>query len=264
MHGSCTITRVAVYNDKPTGTFLDREHVFHQVTAGHWEFRMQDRRYCISPGDLILLPPYLLHTVRPLSGARFQLNVCHAILTDPLPELAKAPLVVSAPAPVRTTVNAVFHQLRGEWLNNAPHRSVMLHAHLDLLLALYLRHAGNDVAFESRPGRGWKNVSDAVSFVQAQYHRSDLSADEIAHASGVSIAHFTRLFTSYIGVSPYRYLCRYRIERAKDLLLNSPSTCSEVAHATGHCDITTFSRAFRRVEGMPPTTWRTRATAPST
>lgn len=255
MHGSLAITRVEIQAHKPKGTFLDEEHVFTQVIAGCWDFRMADRRYLIGPGDLVLLPPYLLHTVRPHAGSRFVLNVCLFVLHDPLPGLAQAPLVVSVPSRERADLARLFTRLLGEWTGTAPQRGLMLQALLHQILALYLRHSGTQPAYEANNTRAWKNIADAVAYIQEQHHRSGLSIDGMAEAAGLSPAHFSRLFKACIGMSPYQYLCRYRIERAKELLMNGKRSCSAVALATGHVDVTGFSRVFRRLEGIPPTRW---------
>lgn len=255
MHGSLSIKTVEIQAHKPKGTFLDGEYVYTQVIAGRWDFRMADRRYLIGPGDLVLMPPYLLHTVRPHAGSRFVLDVCLFTLHDPLPELAQAPLVVSVPGPVREEAAGLFTRLLGEWQGAEPHRGLMLQALLYQILALYLRHSGAEHGFEANHTRAWKNIADAVAFIQARHQERDLAIDGIARAADLSPAHFSRLFKACIGLSPWQYLCRYRIERAKELLMNGKRSCSYVAAATGHVDLAGFSRAFRRIEGRSPTRW---------
>ncbi len=255
MHGSLTIMTVEVQAHKPQGTFLDEEYVYTQVIAGRWDFRMADRRYLLGPSDLVLMPPYLLHTVRPHAGSRFVLYVSRFTLNDPLPELAQAPLAVTVPAAIRDEARTIFDRLLAEWQGDEPHRGLMLQALLHQILALYLRHSGAARPFEANNTRAWKNIADAVAFIQARHDDRNLAIADIAAAAGLSPAHFSRLFKACIGLSPWQYLCRYRIERAKELLMNGKRSCSDVALATGHVDLAAFSRAFRRVEGRPPTRW---------
>ena len=255
MIAASAIQRVVVYTHRQQGTFLDEEYVFHQVIAGTWEFRMAERCYRARPGDLILLPPYLLHTVVPEQETPLALNVCHFVLHQSVPELSQAPLVVSVPRSGRAEVARCFAILRREWLAQSPQRHLLLPALLFQILGLYLRHSHTEPAYEVMPKRWWESIQSAVAFLQKHQHESGLGIDAAANAAGLSRAHFSRQFKAQMGMSPYQYLCRYRMERAKELLMNRHLGCAEVATATGHRDVAAFSRAFRRLERMSPTQW---------
>ena len=51
-------------------------------------------------------------------------------------------------------------------------------------------------------------------------------------------------------------LTKIRMDRAKDLLKNTDLSMKEVAFASGYGDPLYFSRLFRRVNGIPPTRFR--------
>jgi AraC-like DNA-binding protein len=250
-----TIQRVVTYSHRKQGTFLDEEHVFHQVIAGRWEFRMAGRRYVAGPGDLVLLPPYLLHTVKPIGRTQVILQVCHFIAHDRFSELDGAPMVVSLPKKQQGGMAKIFRTLSKEWIGSSPHRTLMMSALLLQILSNYLRCTGTEVPFESTHYRAWSNIHDAIIFLQENHHKSNLGIDENAAASHLSPAHFSRQFKTLIGMSPYRYLRRYRIDRAKVLLMNGRLSCTEVGLATGHVNVALFSRVFRQFEGMSPTRW---------
>jgi two-component system response regulator YesN len=52
------------------------------------------------------------------------------------------------------------------------------------------------------------------------------------------------------------YLTRRRIEKAKELLLDSHARIGEAVDAAGFQSRSQFNRAFKRVRGEQPTTWR--------
>ena len=85
----------------------------------------------------------------------------------------------------------------------------------------------------------------------------DISLADLADAVGLSTFHFARSFKSATGVPPYRYLLALRIERAKDLLANSPLSISDVAAAVGYEDQSQLARLFRKDVGLTPSQYRT-------
>jgi AraC-like DNA-binding protein len=50
-----------------------------------------------------------------------------------------------------------------------------------------------------------------------------------------------------------------RHEKARELLRATGMNLAQVAEALGYADASTFARAFRRLEGVSPSAWRTGA-----
>lgn len=84
----------------------------------------------------------------------------------------------------------------------------------------------------------------------------DLSLAVIARQIDMSQYHFARLFKQSTGLAPHQYVIQCRIERAKQLLLQSKLSIAEVASLVGFTDQSHFTRYFKRLVGVKPTTVR--------
>ena len=72
----------------------------------------------------------------------------------------------------------------------------------------------------------------------------------------VSESYLTRTFRRDLGIAPWEYLTRYRIEQAKALLRVTNLTVTEIAHRVGYNDSAYFSRVFHQETGRSPVTFR--------
>lgn len=84
-----------------------------------------------------------------------------------------------------------------------------------------------------------------------------LRAADLADAAGYSLFHFTRLFNHIVHHSPYDYLMRRRLSRAAHDLLNPNMTIMDIALAYQFSSHESFTRAFKRMFGAPPSQHRT-------
>lgn len=100
-------------------------------------------------------------------------------------------------------------------------------------------------------------VKRAVAYLH-QNHTQPLSRREIAQAIGVSENHLSRLFRRELGLSPCGYLNRYRVERARELLMHTDDSITSVALQVGFGDPAYFSRVFRVQVGLSPRVFRER------
>lgn len=83
---------------------------------------------------------------------------------------------------------------------------------------------------------------------------SDLSLAEIARRCDISECYFRRLFLEYSGESPQSFRQRYRIEKAKQLLLSDEQlSIGEIAEILHFSDIYHFSKTFKKLCGVSPT-----------
>lgn len=108
----------------------------------------------------------------------------------------------------------------------------------------------------SKCGLSALQLKDAMSFLEAKLPaRVELAA--LAELAGLSQSHYCRAFKASTGMAPYQWQLRARVERAKELLLNTNGGLEDVAEATGFADAVHFGRTFRKMMGVTPAAWRT-------
>lgn len=83
----------------------------------------------------------------------------------------------------------------------------------------------------------------------------DWSLDELASACASSRTVLAERFTHFVGAPPIQYLARWRMQLASSLLLEG-ATIAQVAHKVGYGSEAAFSRAFKKLVGVPPAAWR--------
>ncbi len=74
----------------------------------------------------------------------------------------------------------------------------------------------------------------------------------LAEIAGLSPFHFTRTFRQATGIPPGQFLAALRLERAKELLLTTELTVTEICFAVGYDSIGTFTTRFTRSVGLSP------------
>jgi len=80
----------------------------------------------------------------------------------------------------------------------------------------------------------------------------------IARRAGLSPYHFIRLFKAVFGATPHQYRSHARIERAKELLILSDQSVTEVCMIVGFSSVGSFSALFTRRVGVSPSAWQRR------
>lgn len=80
--------------------------------------------------------------------------------------------------------------------------------------------------------------------------------DELGRMVGLSRSTLHERFMTLIGQPPMQYLANWRMQLAAEFLRCSDATVASVALEVGYDSEAAFSRAFKRLVGMPPSAWR--------
>ncbi len=131
-------------------------------------------------------------------------------------------------------------------------RDFLLSRLVEVLLIEALRSTPSDVA---PPGllRGLADarLAKAIQQMHGQLAHSWTVA-QLAKTAGISRSAFFERFTRTVGLPPMEYLLTWRMAVAKDLLRRHDLRLDEVAERVGYGSASTFSTAFSRHVGQPP------------
>jgi AraC-like DNA-binding protein len=90
--------------------------------------------------------------------------------------------------------------------------------------------------------------------------RSLVRVDQVASLGGLSVRSLQRLFAAYVGVSPKAVLARYRLQDAAAAIdAGEVDDLADLAASLGWFDQAHFSRDFRSVVGVTPSSYLQRA-----
>ena len=143
----------------------------------------------------------------------------------------------------------------------------MINANTFVLLLKLIRndtgddgHGGEMIIVKPEDG----NVYNGIDLGRIFHHiERDLSSlitlDKLSDLIGLNPAYLCRIFREKYGVSPIRYINSLRIKKAKELLMYSDMSITEVSEKTGFQTIHYFSRCFKAKEKMSPSEYKKNA-----
>ena len=134
------------------------------------------------------------------------------------------------PEDIRTTIDIV--------LNNFAHRAVHPERSGE--------EAPSDVPFRIRK---------TIDYVNENIGQK-IDIEEMARLTRWKAPHFIRLFTRYIGLTPYQYVLRRKVEKAKVLLEETAIPANEIAFELGFESYSNFNTAFKKITGTTPDAFR--------
>lgn len=148
---------------------------------------------------------------------------------------------------------SVLVQLVGdESIEQRSGRDLVLSRLVEVLLIEALRtNSGEDAPPGLLRGLADPQLAPAIRQMHAHVARSWTVA-QLSRAAGLSRSAFFERFTGTVGLSPMEYLVAWRMAVARDLLRREDLAMAEVAERVGYASASTFSTAFSRHVGQPP------------
>ena len=83
-----------------------------------------------------------------------------------------------------------------------------------------------------------------------------ISVEELAKIENYSVAYFNKWFKRLTGYSPQKFIIKVRIDKAKEMLINTDFGISDIALQIGYDNHSAFSRAFKSIENTTPQQYR--------
>lgn len=260
------------------------DHQFVLVSKGKGEIYIENRRYQVKKGDLVLIYPGKIHGFLPDSIDPFVMEVVHF---DFFYEKER-----------NFWPHKKYHLQEGEDLTNIPEKEMMrehpvfekainfpeylslknyttaevlmkkmISMNTEMLTGreiliksiflefLYLVYQEEMKSKEKCANDGFEQIKVALEYMNEHYSEK-ISIKTLADLCSLSINYFSTLFKRHTTISPKKYLIKLRLEKAKELLVQSQATITEICIQTGFRDIHYFSQYFKCQEGYSPSAYR--------
>jgi len=245
------------------------EYEILYLRRGELKVQWEDRVYEGRSGDIFFITPDMRqHTIQAADRSPVEREFVRFEL---LPRAFAAGSETAAasglriPTLVRTDRHEAFGKKLGavvhEFAERPPLFELQASALLTELLVWLCRATDRRESGGFGSGEG-ETVADAdghlgkVRQYLLHHVRGKVSLEELAALSNVSKFHLIHQFKKKYGLSPIQYHQRARIGKARELIRNTDRSLSEIADALGFESIHSFSRTFKKVDGLPPSFYR--------
>jgi AraC-like DNA-binding protein len=126
---------------------------------------------------------------------------------------------------------------------------------MHFLLFPFIENASNTKSAQEKflEFRKFKKVLD---YMENNIYSKDISLEKLGKIASMHPTYFCNSFKKMFEVSPRRYICRMRIMKAQELLINTQYPIKDIAYRTGYSDACFFSRIFKKYVGVTPKIYR--------
>ncbi len=238
------------------------DYTFWFVRGGVGTLTCAGRDYGLTAGDLLVVPPGVVHAAthdpaRPLwvITTHFTVHTHEGVLPS-LPSEADPSLHRHLIEP--HAFDAYFTRLLALRALQPPEWQAVSSALLLLLLTELRREDAQFTLALTRGCHDHPAIAQALLRLETK-GRYFATSGALAKACGFSLGHFCRVFQRQFGCPPQHYLLQRRIDRARQLLLESDLNMRQVAQALGYRDVYFFTRQFKALVGQPPAAFRREA-----
>ena len=149
-------------------------------------------------------------------------------------------------------VRDIFEEIISELQSKQPAYEKICVSKLFNVIALLNRETEKESAPQ---GRYFDKISFVIQKMNKDYQSGD-TLDDYAKMCNMSKFHFLRVFKEITGASPLEYRNMIRLDHARELLEDTELPINEIGSMTGFSSSTYFCDAFKKKNGVSPSTYR--------
>ena len=244
------------------------------IYKGNGMFAIAGREYLAKEGDIFLINNGVFHLLeaRPTSSLRVvtlyflpdlfcrygssetdfeYLLLFHSGAKGPAPK-------VSLDQPGNRKVLQLLDQIAGELKAKKDYHRIAVKNCLCQILLILNRAAGVQRTPSDQPQVRMRDVSrlkPVFDFIHESYSNK-MALTEISAAANMSVSHLCRYFKRVTGQTVTEYIKRYRVDRAKRLLMEDERSITWIAYEVGFESHSYFDRIFHEVTHLTPQQFR--------
>ena len=227
----------------------------HFIIEGRGTLYIGDKKYSLSSGDIFIIPPDVLKSYFPDKTMPWK-YVWLAFYGKAAPQYCKNALFdiyhpVFKSKYKKEIINTLFSLFK---ICESPKTMNSLFA----LSALYkvfaiLTNERNPVVVSSSANA---YISQTISIIEKNYCNPNLRVETICQELFISHSYLCAIFKKILNIPLSKYLIRYRLQKACELLKSTDLTVNSIARTVGYSDIGHFLKSFKAAYSMTPSEYR--------
>ena len=230
------------------------DYSIHYIAEGQGYYESEGKSHTLSAGSLVLYFPKVRHHYFFRKEDKARMLWSHFSGTACLDlESLRSDQPVAITIGDRKQFELIFDKMITAHYNRLTHGDQLCDRYMPVLLALIVQHTADDSTKHSIHGN--EKMEQVLSHMHLTFNQP-IEIEKYAQMCHVSKDRFIRMFKSCIGIPPYRYQLKIRIQRAVEMLENSSVSVCECAEAVGFHDNAYFCRIFKKFTGHPPSFYR--------
>lgn len=226
-------------------------HAIEWVCEGKGLLTMGGKEHELATGSLFAYGPGIAHRIRNLAPSKMRKYYLDLAGTEAAATLAhlglldQHPISVSQPYELVELWNMIDREAR-----DVGDRSQQI---CESLARVLLQKIGQRKLLSNRRDfTAAFHTFETVRKLMEDRFLEFKTVEDVATEMGISSIYLSRLFKRFAGSGAYRFLLRLRMNHAAELLLERGLKVRAVAERLHYADAFQFSRAFKRVYGVPP------------
>jgi len=232
---------------------LDYQLIY--ITNGFGNFLIDNKIMKLGTGSIILFPPHIKQSYTYYASEQPEVYWVHFTGSKVDKLLEKMNLLSPSYFSIGLNDSCIrlFKKMIYELQLKRPQFEDLSTAYLLQLLAMVSRIKNETKIQKNNPK--YEVLQKAVEHMHRYYYKK-WSIREFAKLCNLSEYHFIHLFKEFTGLPPIQYLTSIRMDKAKELLLNSSLSIYEISYILGYNNPLYFSRLFKKVTGISPSSYR--------
>lgn len=236
----------------------------YYLTSGQCKGFISHNIHYLFPGDMILIPPAVLHkflyeTNRPVQRITVSFTPefvyafrqsCGETAWDHIFSRFK----LTIPSSLQPDIRLIMAQLQDESQKTDVYSRIQLQSGLFQLLST-LGRCQNLKQAPQRLDQSESAVQEAARYIYEHYPEN-ITLDGAAGIAHMSPSYFSKKFKESTGFGFKEYLTHIRLQEAAHLLTSTQTPITEIAGICGFSDGNYFGDAFRKNLGMSPRNYR--------
>ncbi|MBQ4827873.1 helix-turn-helix transcriptional regulator [Alteromonas sp. MMG017] len=242
------------------GRVTPPNHTIFYSLKGSGKIRTPSGEYALPASSVIILPAHQSFEVQ---IAHFDESSAPQLDQAPRPDQAPWDIIwlnlsdsprwqhffdVEHPVQHNIELSGLHHAMELLYLEtNSQHRQAVIP-----IIQQYLQHIATPVKSTHQV-----RLSALFAAVEKQL-QFNWDIDALVDKVHYSAPHLHRLCLAQFGRSPMQHVIYLRMVRAKNLLISTQWPIAYIANYVGYSNVFTFSKRFKKSEGMPPSEFRQR------